>query len=106
MTVRETIGLLLLVSGIAMAPLGWIVSHKLLIVSAALISVGAALFYTARMVKRDEALEREASSSGSYSPAVPTDIHNYTGWRTGGRTDPLDSHSGTSHSDNGGGGGD
>ena len=93
MSIREIIGLVLLIAGVALVPLGWIVSHKILLVSGALLFAGCWLFYTARVLRREENLARESSSSGSYGPHVPGDIHNYTGWRSGGRTEPLDSSS-------------
>ena len=93
MTVREFIGLGLLIAGVAIVPLGWIVSHKILLLASLLFGVGAWLFYTARMLKREELLAKEGTQSGSHGPVVPKDVHNYTGWRTGGRTHPLDSNS-------------
>jgi hypothetical protein len=99
MTAREIIGLVLLVAGSCILPLGWIVSHKILFVSILLIGVGVWLFYTERMHKQEEQLEKESTGSGSSGPGVPSDIHNYTGWRTGGRTQPLDSFSSEGDSD-------
>ncbi len=92
MTLRELTGLVLLVGGTALVPLGWIVSHKVLLISFLLLVVGFWLFYTERMIKREERQAKECSGSGGCNSApMPADIHNYTGWRTGGRTQPLDS---------------
>ena len=93
MSIREIVGLILIIGGAATTPLGWIVSHKILVASAALIGVGAALFYTARVMKREERLAREQSGGGDYGHAVPGDINNSTGWRSGGRTETLESTS-------------
>lgn len=100
MSVREIFGLILLIIGVVTAPLGWIVSHKILLISGALLFVGMWLFYTARVARREQELSREGSSGGSHGPSVPGDVHNYTGWRSGGRTEPFESTS----SGNGGGG--
>ena len=88
-SIREIGGLILIIAGAAIAPLGWIISHKILVGAAALIAVGAALFYTARVLRREERLAKEASG-GSGDGAIPGDIHNYSGWRSGGRTETLD----------------
>lgn len=93
MTAREIIGLVFLIAGIAIVPLGWIVSHKILLLAGLLFGAGAWLFYTERMLKRAAQLDGEGASGGNYGHPVPGDMHNYTGWRTGGRTEPLDSTS-------------
>lgn len=99
MTTRELAGLVFLIAGVAIVPLGWIVSHKILLLAGLLLGVGAGLFYTARMLKREEQLARESTGGGNYGPPIPGDVHNYTGWRTGGRTQPLDSDSSEGGSD-------
>jgi hypothetical protein len=91
MRIREIFGLILIIAGAAVTPLGWIVSQKILVAAVALMAVGGALFYTARVMKREESLAREQSGGGSYGPAVPGDINNSTGWRSGGRTETLES---------------
>ena len=99
MNVREITGLALLIVGTAIVPLGWIISHKLLLLAALFIVVGTWLFYTERMLKREEQLSKESSSNGNYGAPIPGDIHNYSGWRTGGRTEHFDSHSESGGSD-------
>ena len=93
MSIREIVGLILIIGGAATTPLGWIVSHKILIGSAALIGIGGALFYTARVMKREERLARELSGGGEHGHVVPGDINNSTGWRSGGRTETLEAES-------------
>lgn len=99
MSARERIGLVFLITGMAIVPLGWVVSHKILLLAGLLFGVGGSLFYTARMRKREEQLAKESTGSGNYGPAVPRDVHNYTGWRSGGRTQPLDTASSEASSD-------
>lgn len=99
MTTRELIGLASLVSGTALVPLGWIVSHKILLLAGVLLSIGVWLFYTERMLRKEEQLTKEGSGRGNYESYMPGDIHNYTGWRTGGRNHPLDANSSEGGSD-------
>lgn len=98
MTFREATGLGMTIAGVLVLPIAWMFSRSLWLVAGVLIFVGVALFYTERVRKRAEQLEKEAGGSGS-GPCVPGDTHNYSGWQTGGR-------SGTMDGDSGGGGGD
>jgi hypothetical protein len=98
MTARELIGFLLLIAGAALVPLGWIVSHKILLLAVALLALGVSLFYTERMLKREERLSGEGAAGDSCRHVVPGDLHNATGWQTGGRTQPFES----GHSESGG----
>jgi len=93
MTIRELSGLALLIVGTALVPLGWIVSHKILILAVVLDFVGFVLFYTERMLKKEELQAKEGVSSGSYGSHVPGDMNNCTGWRIGGRTETFESTS-------------
>lgn len=93
MTAREIVGLGSLIVGAAIVPLGWIVSHNILLLAGLLLGVGAWLFYTERMLKREEQLTKEGTGSGNYSRPMSGDINNSTGWRTGGRTETLESAS-------------
>src|SRR5215216_3351763 len=100
-TVRELIGFAVVAVGVACLPLGWIAGLGWLVAGAALIFLGGFLYLTRRMSNS------LADPSGAVpdSPGAKADIHNYSGWRTGGRRpdNPLDS---SSHSDGGGGAGD
>ncbi len=91
MTARELLGLVSLVLGILILPLGWIVSHKILLLASLILCIGAWLFFTERLLKKE--LGKESSDISNSGPHVPADVNNYTGWRTGGRTQPLDSNS-------------
>lgn len=74
-----------IIDGLVLVPVAWAFSRLLWLLAFLLLAVGAALFYTER--KREEALEKEADGGACHGTAVPTDIHNYTGWRSGGRRD-------------------
>ncbi len=99
MNLRETLGFLLVVAGLTLLPTAWAFSRKLWLVAFLLLVVGMVLFYTERMLKRDKASRREEPGGGCGGSAVPTDINNYTGWRSGGRSETMDNAS-----DSGGGG--
>jgi hypothetical protein len=99
MTLRETLGLALLIVGTALVPLGWIVSHKILLLAFLLDFVGFWLFYTERILKQEIQQAKDGVSSGSYGVHYPGDMNNYTGWRTGGRTETFDSSEGGSDGD-------
>lgn len=101
MNFREAIGFSLIVAGFVLLPTAWAFSRLLWLLAFLLLVVGIALFYTERMRKREAAIERETVGSGCQGPVIPTDIHNYTGWGSGGRSETMD-HS----SDSGGGDGD
>lgn len=99
MNFRETTGLLFIVAGSMVLPTAWMFSRALWLVAGVLIFAGAFLFYTARVRKRHEQLDRETGSGGGSGPGIPGDVHNFSGWRTGGRSETMDG-------DSGGGGGD
>lgn len=102
LNLRETSGLALIFLGLVLIPTAWAFSRELTVIAFVLFGVGGALFYTERVQKRDERLAKEAGGSGtSHGTPMPTDIHNYTGWRTGGRR--ADANDG---GDDAGGGGD
>jgi hypothetical protein len=100
MKLREGLGLLLTVVGVALVPLGWMVSAKIYLLSCLLVGAGVLLFYTEQRRAREERVERERVGGGT-GTGVPGDAHNYSGWQTDGRRQPLDSIS-----ESGGGDGD
>ena len=101
MNFRESIGLVLLVVATILIPMGQMFSRSIWMGSFLLFVAGAVLFYTERMVRKEERLDKEATGGSSSGPAIPADIHNYTRWGSGGRRDTaVDDFSG------GGDGGD
>lgn len=93
MNFREILGLVLAVVGAALVPLGWIVSATIFVIAFALFAVGVGLFYTERRLKRAEEIEKESFGRRTSGPEVPIDMHNYTGWRSGGRRQDMESTS-------------
>ena len=103
MNLREAIGLLLIIVALVLVPVAWAFSRLLWVLAFFLLVAGAMLFYTERVRKREERTEKESggTSSQGTSAAMPADIHNYTGWHSGGRSGTVDSAP-----DSGGGDGD
>jgi hypothetical protein len=95
MNFREAIGLLLIVGALVLVPVAWVTSRLLWLLAFLLLVTGLTLFYTERIRKREERLEKEYGGAPCHGTgaAVPTDIHNYTGWRSGGRSETSDSSS-------------
>jgi hypothetical protein len=90
-TVRELVGFTVVAAGVACLPLGWIAGAGWLVAGAALILLGGFLYLTRRV---SDALA-DPGGAAPDSPGAKADIHNYSGWRTGGRRpdNPLDSSS-------------
>jgi len=93
-SIREAVGLALVLVGLVLTPVAWMWSRLLWLVALVLFAAGVLLFFTSRMLSRERELEKDAATEGDYRPAVPTDIHNYTGWKHGGRSEPMDGDSG------------
>lgn len=93
MSARESTGLVLIVVALVLIPVAWTTSRVLWLAAFLMFILGAILFFSERVQRRLEKSEAEASGScsSSTSRAVPTDIHNYTGWRSGGRSETMDS---------------
>ena len=93
MNIREALGLGVIVAGLVLVPAAWAFSRLLWALALILVFVGATLFYTERVWKREEELRREARGDEDRGTAVPSDIHNYTGWQHGGRSETMDAGS-------------
>jgi hypothetical protein len=98
MTFREVLGLVLIAVALVLIPVAWTFSRTLWFVAFAVFVVGVVLFFTDRIYRRMSKAEAGGSGGGS-SGAMPTDIHNYTGWRSGGRSETMDN---SSHAGDGG----
>ena len=93
MNFREVLGLLLIVAALVLVPAAWAFSNLLWALAFVLLIVGAGLFYTERVIKKEQQIEKESGGSCQGGHAMPTDIHNYTGWRSGGRSGSFESES-------------
>jgi hypothetical protein len=96
MSFREILGLILITAALVLIPVAWTFSRTLWFVAFAMFVVGVALFLTDRVRRRMQKADAGGSSGdGSSGQTMPTDIHNYTGWRSGGRSETMDhSHAG------------
>lgn len=93
MNIREALGLLLIVASLVLVPVAWAFSNLLWALAFVLLVAGAGLFYTERVIKKEEQLVKESGGSCQRGRAMPTDIHNYTEWRSGGRSSSFESES-------------
>jgi len=94
LTLREIVGLLLIIAALVLTPVAWAFSRLLWLLAFSLFIAGIMCFYTQRMWKREEERIKKGSDDASCherGAAVPTDIHNYTGWGSGGRSETMDS---------------
>ena len=66
------------------------VSRILWLVSFSLFAVGLWLFDTFRFCRRAAQLEKATGGHLLEGGSTPTDIHNYTGWQDGGRSETMD----------------
>lgn len=102
MEARHYVGIVIIIAGVGLQPVGWVYYYPLQILSFILIFIGVAIFATQKYLDRkDEAL------SNRYMPrqGMPGDIHDYSGWSNGGKSQSYQNfHS--SDSGDGGGGGD
>lgn len=99
MNARTIFGLTLLLIGVVLQPVGWMYTHWLTAVSFAAIVAGVLMLYVER--------HQEGSSTGAGidrpgGRGMPGDVHGHSGQYSGGRSAAWES----SHSNDGGGGGD
>ena len=93
MNIREALGLFFVVAALLSVPTAWAFSRLFWALAFVLFVVGVFLFYTERMHRRAEQIEKEAGGSRLSGRGMPTDINNYTGWRSGGRTESFEGES-------------
>ena len=105
MNFREWLGLVVLVLSVALVPVGMYVSRLLWAASFVGVCVGVWLLYTERVLRREAETEKEGGSSHLTGREMPGDVHNYSGWRSGGRSESFESEP-SGGGDGGGGGGD
>lgn len=100
MAIREIFGLVLIAIALVLIPVAWVASRVLWFVAFAMFVGGAFLVFSDRVTRRLAEAEKEGSgSAGPSGRAMPTDIHNYTGWRSGGRSETMGN---SSHAGDGG----
>ena len=102
MEARNYIGIVLVAIGMTLIPIGWMFSPIAAIVGWVAFVLGLIIFMTRRYLEKSEEAGFGGSSRGG--SRVPTDIHDHSGWGSGGRSEGWKSSSDSG--DGGGGGGD
>jgi len=92
MSLREALGLAFIVVGLALTPVAWTTSRIWWLLVFTLLVIGCSLFVTDRVYRRMMRSERDGGvgRSATSGRSTPTDIHNYSGWRSGGRSETMD----------------
>lgn len=97
-------GLLILLIGIALQPIGWMFSHWFTPASFVAIVAGVFLFLRGRTL---ESFDGDGASGRVTGRDMPGDIHGYSGQMSGGRSTAWESiHSNSGGGSDGGGDGD
>ena len=97
MEARNWIGIIIILFGVLLQPIGWMYIQWVTIVSFIFIFIGVFVFVTQKYIEKSEEAEFNSGSSG---PAMPGDVHGHSGWADGGRSESSDFGGGD------GGGGD
>jgi len=92
MVFREMAGLVLTVIAFALTPVAWVSSRAMWAGVFTLTVLGLWLLFTDRVVRKLSRSSNGAANADSSGHAMPSDIHNHTGWRSGGRMETFDSH--------------
>jgi uncharacterized membrane protein len=99
MEARNYIGIVLVVIGTTLIPIGWMFSPVTTLIGFLLFVLGLVIFMTQQYIERSE--EAEFSRFGKRgNGGMPTDVHDHSGWGSGGRSEGWSS----SHSGSDGGG--
>ena len=96
MNTSRIVGLLLLIGGVILQPVGWMFSHWITPLSFAAIVGGVLLLFRGQ---EHESFYGKGESGRFTEREMPGDIHGYSGQMSGGRSTSWES----SHSSNGGG---
>ena len=99
MEARNYIGIVLVIIGTTLIPIGWMFSTTVTVIGFVLFVLGLIIFMTQRYIEKSE--EAEFGGSGKGGSPMPADIHDHSGWGSGGRSEGW-----SSSSDSGDGGGD
>ena len=95
---RNWIGIIIILLGVILQPVGWMFVFWVQILSFVLITIGVFIFVTQKYINYKEEKEFVSRRSGS---GMPGDIHENSGWGSGGRSESWSSE----HGGQGGGGG-
>lgn len=90
MNAREALGLILIVVALVLVPAAWAFNHLLWLVAFVLFGIGGRLFFSERVRQKEKQLEKETGGSCSSRDEMPNDIHDYTGWRSSGKSNSYE----------------
>jgi len=88
MTPTRVIGLLALLIGVILQPIGWMYTHWLTVVSFISIAAGVFLFF----VGRQDLADSGRSEPRTGERGMPGDIYGHSGQMSGGRSTAWESH--------------
>lgn len=91
MEARNYIGIVLVAIGTTLIPIGWMFSPITAVIGLVTLVLGLIIFMTQRYIEKSE--ETEFGGSGQGGPSVPADIHDHSGWGSGGRSEGWKSSS-------------
>ena len=90
MAARKILGLVFIAITLVLIPVAWVSSRAVWFVAFAMFAGEFVLFFSGRVYRCIEVSEKEGSGGLETSGrAMPTDIHNYTDWRSGGRSESM-----------------
>jgi hypothetical protein len=84
MNFREILGFLLIIGGVILMPFTFWLSYRWFIPALALLAIGVPLFYTARVMRKEEEFAKESSARTDPSkPDIPLvgDVRGFPGHR-------------------------
>lgn len=92
MVFREIVGFVVTVIGFALTPVAWVSSRAMWAAVFACTVLGLWLLFTDRVMRKLDNSSNDAAGAEGSGRAMPTDIHNHSGWRSGGRMETYESH--------------
>ncbi|MBI3547228.1 MAG: hypothetical protein HY081_11660 [Gammaproteobacteria bacterium] len=89
---RNWIGLVIILVGVMLQPIGWMYIFWVQILSFMLIFIGVFIFATQKFLEKS--VEKELASERTSSRTMPGDIQDHSGWGEGGRSESWSSDHG------------
>ncbi|MGE0644623.1 MAG: hypothetical protein AB7P24_13225 [Nitrospira sp.] len=79
-----------MIFGLILVPAAWAFSRALWLLAFCAFAGGIWLFYTERNIRKDDELAQLSGHGSSHGRETPSDVHDYTGWSRGGRSETMD----------------
>lgn len=90
MEARNWIGIIIILFGVILQPIGWMYIQWLTIVSFVFIFIGVFVFATQKYIEKTEDAEFNSGGGSSSGSGMPGDVHDHSGWGHGGRSESSD----------------